>query len=37
MDFPSRKKSVGEENSGKIGIHPLVKVRPLGEEVRNRV
>jgi hypothetical protein len=37
MDLSSGKKGVGKEYSGKIGIHPLVKVRSPGEEVHNRV
>jgi hypothetical protein len=37
VDFLSRKKSVREKHMGKIGIHPLVKVRSLGQEVCDRV
>jgi hypothetical protein len=37
VNLSSGKKSVGEEHVGKIGIHPLVKVRSPGKEVRNRV
>jgi hypothetical protein len=37
MDLSSRKKGVGEEYTGQIGIHPLVKVRSPREEVSNRI
>jgi hypothetical protein len=37
VDFSSRKKGVGEQNTRRIGVHPLVKVRPPGEEVRDGV
>jgi hypothetical protein len=37
MDLPNRKKSVGEEYTGQIGIHPLVKVRSPREEISNRI
>jgi hypothetical protein len=37
VDLPSRKKSVREEHTGKIRIHPLVKVRSPGQEVHNRI
>jgi hypothetical protein len=37
VDLLSRKKSVREEDMRKIGIHPLVKVGSLGEEVCNHV
>jgi hypothetical protein len=37
VDLSSGEKGVREEHAGKIGIHPLVKVRPPGKEISNRV
>jgi hypothetical protein len=37
VDLSGRKKGVGKENTGKIGIHPLVKVGSPREEVSDRV
>jgi hypothetical protein len=37
VDLLNRKKGVREQNSRGIQVHPLVKVRSLGEEVCNRI